>query len=44
MSIDPDRLLDDVVFPDWAKNVPDPTDCPKCGRDSCDGTCDKESE
>lgn len=28
-------------YPEWAKNVPDLTDCPKCGRDSCDGTCEE---
>lgn len=29
-------------YPDWAKNVPDPTDCPQCGKDSCDGTCEEK--
>lgn len=28
-------------YPDWTKNVPDPTDCQKCGKDSCDGTCEE---
>jgi hypothetical protein len=31
-------------YPAWMYPTPDESDCPKCGKDSCDGTCDKEEK
>jgi hypothetical protein len=28
--------------PAWTRPTPDKSDCPKCGKDSCDGTCEEK--